>query len=439
MTHETHDNHQSHQRAGRHDDRIPLDPNQPVSLTVHNPNGDVVVRGADRGDALIRALKRGRPGSPRYDAAELVVQVDDNHIVVRSHIPGILDWAGFGPNLDLGNVNPFKRGIAWAEANAGTVFAEAGQALADAGKAVARSFHDDVGYDLEIELPRSAPDLQVAVHTASGDISVAAIFGPVTLNSASGDIHTRDTGGELNAHTASGDLFLERVTGRLTARTVSGDARVAAARLDAIDLHSVSGDLLLQATLRGDAPSHLQSVSGDVRLRLSSEQDAAPNVTLTLKSVSGDATVAPPFRKIDRRTWQLGSGATGPRLSVQTVSGDLDAGFELLPSSPAPSSPPQETAPPPPPSPAPTMPRSTPPPSPVAPPPPPLPPAQPAPSGPSPTSDPLPAAPAASPPVDAARLTVLQAVERGEIDVEEALRRLDPDADQEPESGPATG
>ncbi len=425
MTDATNDDQRHHAATDQLEDRLPLDLSQPVILIVHNPNGDVVIRATDRSDALIRNLKRGQPGSPRYDAAELIVHVDNNQIEVRPRIPGVLDWATFGVNVHVENLNPFKRGVAWAEANAGTIFAEAGQALASAGKVVVGALHDDVGYDLLIELPRAAPTLQVAVHTASGDISVADISGPITLNSASGDLRTRHTDGEINAHTSSGDLLIEGVTGRVTARTISGDARVTAAHLDAIDLHSVSGDILVHAALHGDASSQLQSVSGDVRLSLSPEQGAEPSVTLTLKSISGDATVAAPFRKIDRRTWQLGEGTHGPRLHVQTVSGDLEARVEPLP--PAPPSPPQaravDSAPPSAPN-LPTLP-TTPPPSASAVPPPP--------TSSRTTSDASLGEGSPQPPAaDATRLAVLQAVERGEIDVEEALRRLDPEPDPEP-------
>jgi hypothetical protein len=141
--------------------------------------------------------------------------------------------------------------------------------------------------------------------------------------------------------------------------------------------------------------------------------------------------VTPPFRKTARRLWQAGSGDAGPRIEVKTVSGDLSAGISaterpFVPASPAPVGEDLLIAPPAPPAPM----------APPAPPAPPAPMAPPSPAAPlseSRAHDQIdadsPEAGMASPqPVaqgEAVRLAVLEAVERGEIDVEEALRRLE--------------
>ena len=418
MIQRTNDERRSGGKGDRGEDRVPLDRAQPVTLTVHNPNGDVIVRASDRDDALIRHVKHGRPGTPSYDDAELIIDADGNQIAVRPELPGISGWSSGGLSINVGNLNPFKRGTAWAEADAGAVFAEAGKAFAQAGKVVVGSLRGDVRYDLEIELPRGAPSTRLEVRTGSGDVAVKEIGGTISLTTASGDARVVGARGEIRVQTASGDLLIEGAAGELTARTANGDARIAGSSFDAFDVKTVSGDLLLEAALTGEASSLAHSVSGDVRLRLSPPSSGAePNLTLTLKTVSGDVTAAPPFRKIDRRTWQAGTGAAGPRVSVNSVSGDLDARLVSLPSAATLSD------------------RSLPP----------------APRAPSPPSGP-PAAPQPPPPAEpgaaladaeggadrpdrandeATRLAVLEAVERGEIDVDEALRRLDVEPDVE--------
>ncbi|CAA9571835.1 MAG: hypothetical protein AVDCRST_MAG19-2865, partial [uncultured Thermomicrobiales bacterium] len=151
----------------------------------------------------------------------------------------------------------------------------------------------------------------------------------------------------------------------------------------------------------------------------------------------------------DRRAWQAGAGTH--RIAVQTVSGDLHlaGATAVAPTVAARATPRFEPAPAA--NPTPSRAAVPAPPAPPAPPTPPEPPAPPLPAAPAPATgeagvetgtrdetdvpEPRPdismaegdlaPRPAANRPEDARRLAVLGAVERGEIDVEEALRRLD--------------
>ena len=388
------------ERHGRGDDhgeyRHALDLDRPVELTVNNPNGEVTIRATDRPDAVIRHVKRGHPGSRQYEDADLIIETRDNRIAVRAELGNGVRWAGVSVDI---NINPFKRG-------------------SGRGIEIATS-NGDIRYDLEIELPHRVADSRVEVKTASGAVDVAALAGAITLATASGDVHARETRGGLTIQTASGDLTLERVRGALTARTASGDARLHGAALDTFSLQSVSGDLDLDAILTGSGDYRLQTVSGDVRLALAVPPPTAggePGAALAFESVSGDARVEPPFQATGRRAWRSGAGT--PAVRVKTVSGDLTASLAVREVPPALAV------------------RAT---TAFTPPDPPNPPASP------PAAEPIAMpAPAVASPVpggetapdeatasdeeqaeQAARLDVLAAVERGEIDVEEALRRLE--------------
>ena len=93
--------------------------------------------------------------------------------------------------------------------------------------------------------------------------------------------------------------------------------------------------------LAGDGPFRAHTVSGDVRLTLrrSTAGGEEPAASLAFQTVSGDAHVTQPFRKTDRRLWQVGSGDSGPRIDVKTVSGDLVARFDATESAFVPSTP----------------------------------------------------------------------------------------------------
>jgi hypothetical protein len=312
---------------------------------------------------------------------------------------------------------------------------------------------------IELEVPR---DARVEVSAAAGDISVRDVTGGVTVRTASGDVSIKRAGGRIAISVASGDVV---VTGAdpvmLDVHSISGDVRVRAPRFERVAIETVSGDAELVGTF-GTAGGHtISTVSGDVELGVTG------GLTLDVKTVSGDVDCDHPDRRSGdgrKRPLVIGDGAA--RLAVRTMSGDVEVragkspnreidgfdeaapadgaafGFALAaqitppraPAAPAaPAAPGAPTAPPPPP---------------VAAPPPPPPTGAPG----APAAPAVPAAPAATvgsaasdaeltqraPAVgaaqvatvgpgsaaDAATLSVLEALARGEIDVLEAERRL---------------
>jgi hypothetical protein len=381
----------------RRENRIPVDLNQPLVLGVHNPGGDITVRAAERTDVLISHVATRFSGD-RDEEIELIVDVNQNRIEVRGNPHAGTGWAGIAGDVDLDAVvgqitRAFRRGGSWASAKPGK----------------ARFGGRHAWSDITIEVPRGMSG-RVQVHSASGDIRIEDVTGEIALNTMSGDVRAIRTSGELALKTASGDLIAEGATGRLNAQTASGDVNVTSSRIEEFHSKTVNGDILLDALLTGDGPFRAQTVSGDVRLTLrrpTAGED--PAATLAFQTVSGDAHVTPPFRKTDRRLWQFGSADRGPRIDVTTVSGDLAAGIAAVESGFVPAATPTSPA------------NGVPP----APPTPPTPPAPPAPvialAQPSPPTEP--AQPIAQ--EETARLAVLEAVERGEIDVEEALRQLE--------------
>jgi hypothetical protein len=398
---------------------IPIDSSLPLTLRIESPNGSISVRGEARSDVLITA--------DDYDADDeefplLSIEAHGNVITIKPNT-----GAPEEP-LDLGG-------------DAESMIRKAASWLARA--AVRRRNWPD----LSVEIPRDSV-CRLNVHTASGDIEVEGVSGDLTLRSASGDLQLARLVGQLTVQSASGDVSLEDSVVSLTARTASGDLHINETVLDGAHAQTASGDLALDGTLRGGKNVRVETASGDVHLSL--QQPENSGATLGFRTVAGDSNVDEPFRRVGRRRWQLGHGE-GPQIEVATVSGDLnvDATFtsrllngrdvaryaEMAPFAPMPPVPPAPPTPPTPPAP---------PEAPVAPAPPPAPEVPQAPAAPVFASDdplafapPPPDAsdfldsteedgPAAEPaPDEAARIALLEAVARGEIDIDEALRQLD--------------
>jgi hypothetical protein len=247
--------------------------------------------------------------------------------------------------------------------------------------------------ELAVELPRGA---RVAIDGASTDVSVTGLQGPGRYRTASGDLILQDVGGDLNIESVSGDVRVDAVAAiEVVGRTISGDAVFRAPRLTRFEFNTTSGDLRIDAELAGNGPWSVKSISGDVVLvSRNAVQVEAQSVTGDLMSDLQHKTVTGPGRRLMTIG---GTPKPGVTLAFKSVSGDLrvveprDAAVPGRPQAPdAPATP-----------------------------------AMPMPAfaaeGPGAPGAP---APEPSPEAENARLEILKALERGEIDVETATERL---------------
>jgi hypothetical protein len=149
------------------------------------------------------------------------------------------------------------------------------------------------------------------LNTASGNLRLDQINGDLTVKTASGHLHVIQVDGRLTGHTASGNLTAEHVTGPtdvksasgdlridradadVAARSVSGDIRLGAARQGAVSLTTVSGDASVGVVAGTGVWLDLTSVSGRTRneLTMTGEEGSDLQMTVTVRSVSGDITV----------------------------------------------------------------------------------------------------------------------------------------------------
>lgn len=170
--------------------------------------------------------------------------------------------------------------------------------------------------DLDIDLPRTAT---VSLRTLSGDVEAVGIGAPSRWASASGDLRIAVTAGPVAMESMSGNAVVE-ASGplSLTARTVSGDLRVRAPLIETLEASSVSGDVRIEAAL-GDGAGHaISSVSGDVDLVTTSP------VRVETQTIAGDVRATGLHAAEGgrgRRTLILGDGSI--RVTVRTTSGDI--------------------------------------------------------------------------------------------------------------------
>ena len=218
----------------------------------------------------------------------------------------------------------------------------------------------------------------------SGELLVSGLGGAQEYKTVSGDCVLADAAGSIRISSVSGDVSLRAVGPvGLQASTVSGDVSAFAPRFDRLRVVTVSGDIELEGELSEDGDQRAETLSGDLSLGL------VGDLTLEVRGLSSDVEISLPHRSEgsrDRRRYVIGEGR--PMLLFSSMSGDVSVGSarrfgDSPPAVPEPPRPPVGPTPPPPP-----------------------------------------------PPIDdAAQLAVLRALEAGEIDVDEAARRLGEAAD----------
>jgi Toastrack DUF4097 len=241
----------------------------------------------------------------------------------------------------------------------------------DLGSAIRRlvSGRGHVGLSVEGSAPRAA---SLRIDGVSGDLVIEGMRGEQRYTTVSGDVYASDLAGSVQVTTVSGDASLRAPEPiALRAQTVSGDLSAIAPILHEARLNTVSGDMELEGQLDASGDFRAESVSGDLAIGLRG------GATIEVRGISSNLHVELDHRlegSSDRRRAIIGDGT--PRFVFSSMSGDvlvrrprrLDAGTPSVP-------------------------------------------------------EPEPAAPPAAM-TEEDSLEILRALERGEIDVDEASRRL---------------
>ncbi len=172
----------------------------------------------------------------------------------------------------------------------------------------------DVG-PLELEVPR---DAVVRAESASGSVLALDLAAGGRFRSASGDIDLAGLGADIEASSVSGGVRVraaEPVGMRL--KTTSGRIDAVAHVATHIDAHSVSGAVSVAGHLSGDGPFSLHSVSGALTIAT----DGA--IRLMASTVSGLVRSELPQAMEVSRGRTLALGGDGPVVGARTVSGDI--------------------------------------------------------------------------------------------------------------------
>lgn len=245
---------------------------------------------------------------------------------------------------------------------------------------------------LQIEVPTGC---RVSVKTVDGEVTVRGTRAPVDVETVNGSVSVEDVEGDSRIVTVSGGASARRLAGTLTWRSMSGTIEVGESSLRGFTLQSVSGDLTLDTALVPEGEYLARTTSANLLLSV----PPGAGATVSLSTTSGNVISELPteVRVHERRRWEGTINGGGARVEMLSVSGDLRI-TERASVGPEPVSRPDPSFQPVPPS------------APVTPPPP--------------SSTPEEAA-GERPGASEETTEILRALERGELDVDEAMSRLD--------------
>ena len=178
----------------------------------------------------------------------------------------------------------------------------------------------------EVDYTVQAPvKSEVAVRTVSGPVQITDIQGSVYVRSVNGDLYLQNITGNAMVHSVNGRFSGQELAGNLGARTVDGAISVRGSRLASLSARTVSGDISLESPLDPRGTYSAKSVSGSLHLFLPTDTRA----TIQLSSTSGKAQcdLACTVSESRRGVWRGVLNGGGATVDFHTVSGNLLVGM----------------------------------------------------------------------------------------------------------------
>jgi hypothetical protein len=202
------------------------------------------------------------------------------------------------------------------DAATGSLSLRAGRGLEIIVGPRARRRHERHSPELEVDVPRRAT---LVIEAASGDVEADGLVGDQRYRTASGDVVLRSVAGRLSVEVVSGDIELTaNGEADVAARTVSGDVAIRAATLSGLQVNTTSGDMKIAGRLAGPGPFTVETVSGDGLLA------PAGDIRIEMTSLAGDLTSDLDGKQVSERGRRsLIIGTSGPVVAFRSMSGDL--------------------------------------------------------------------------------------------------------------------
>ncbi len=172
--------------------------------------------------------------------------------------------------------------------------------------------------DYVVRVPRSS---NVLVDLVSGRLTVEDVRGNLIIRSVSARQELRLLAGNLVISTVSGGVAAEGLSGKASVRTVSGGVRISRSQLESLTGRTVSGGIDVETPLDPTGAYDFESVSGSVRLGV----PASTALTAEHQSLSGwlRSELPAEIHEQKRGQWRADVNGGGTRVRLKSVSAGL--------------------------------------------------------------------------------------------------------------------
>lgn len=317
--------------------QIPFDNGQPLELSVTNINGSIKVKSSNENTIWLVVRRNDRQED---EPLNLTVAIEGNKISIHPDWQLSSSLAGLAKKIKDQLKNGLEPGD-WnlSKLRLGNDFdfdirVEVPRNLMPGSKVSLRTTSGSV------DVESITGDLTAA--SASGSISARDLDGAISLHTASGAVRAENIRSSLEANTASGSIKVNGGEAWTALRTVSGSIQVDDFTMRNAKLASVSGSMKLNVIANnGLAPYGFDTVSGGISLGVTLPASTAGS-QLTFRSVSGSGNAKGAWTSSGKRSWTIGEGGgsqfkvstvSGSLNTTATVDPGVNARDEPLPNS----------------------------------------------------------------------------------------------------------
>ncbi len=261
-----------------------------AEVSISNITGSVNVIGWDRNEVQVS-------GELGEGAKPLEITGDNNHLTIKVESRGGSGWFNFGGDSKMAPTTLELH--------------------------VPRAASIDVNV---ISAPLVVDGLtggNIKINTISGNARINAHALSLEVDSVSGSIELSGHAEQASLQTVSGEILAPALGNKAKLQTISGRIQAAGGPWRKISLSTVSGDLQLAGGVAAGGNVDIDSMSGDVQLRLPANTSAtlrASSFSGNLHSDFGTPTQAEhgPGSSLEARL-----GAGDGKIHIETFSGDL--------------------------------------------------------------------------------------------------------------------
>ncbi|MBB6118697.1 DUF4097 family beta strand repeat-containing protein [Nocardiopsis algeriensis] len=172
---------------------------------------------------------------------------------------------------------------------------------------------------VDLRVPRDCP---VEVVTMAAPVVAAGMGARTKVRTASGEVTMDDVSGETEIATVSGNVSLRDVQGSVRFNSVSGQLAVAGGTVASLNAKSVSGSILADTGIAPAGRVGLNTVSGEIVLRVPAETSANVEMRTSLAGAESDFGLERGGgRARTVLSGKIGSGVDPATITVNSASG----------------------------------------------------------------------------------------------------------------------